>query len=122
MSYRGGRQRGPRALGDVLGELFASRGYSRLRSVGELEAAWETVVGEPASQQTRVAGLRRGVLTVTVAYSTLLEELAAFRKSELLASLRRELPDQTIHDLRFRVGSIDPNGPGPSRRRSQPKP
>ncbi len=103
-------RRGPKALGDVLGELFAARGYGRLRAVGELEAAWDVAAGEPARRQTRVAGLRHGVLTITVAHSTLLEELAAFRKSELLASLRRELPDLKIHDLRFRVGPIDPSG------------
>lgn len=122
MNGRDRNRRGPKALGDVLGELFAARGYGRLRAVGELETAWETAAGEPARRQTRVAGLRHGILTVTVAHSTLLEELAAFRKSDLLATLRRELPDLKIHDLRFRVGLIDPPGPGapPRRNRSGP--
>jgi hypothetical protein len=45
---------------------------------------------------------------VTVAHSTLLEELAAFRKPTLLAALRRDAPGTLIHDIRFRVGPIDP--------------
>lgn len=122
MSNRERNPRGPKALGDVLGELFAARGYGRLRAVGELEAAWDTVAGEPARRQTRVAGLRHGILTVTVAHPALLEELAAFRKSELLAALRRELPDLKIHDLRFRVGPIDPTGPEAPPRRNRPAP
>src|SRR4051812_14740275 len=71
---------GPRPLSDILGALFAARGYGRLRATRELEEAWETAVGEPACRQTRVGGVRHGVLSVTVAHSTLLEELAAFRK------------------------------------------
>ncbi|HEU5118053.1 MAG TPA: DUF721 domain-containing protein [Isosphaeraceae bacterium] len=106
------RRPGPAALGDVLGELFASRGYGRLRAVGALEAAWSEAVGEPACRQTRVAGLKHGVLTVTVAYPALLEELAAFRKSELLAALRRhEDLAGRLQDIRFRVGPVPSSSP-----------
>lgn len=105
------RRSGPAALGDVLSELFASRGYGRLRAVGALEAAWSEAVGEPAARQTRVSGLRHGVLTVTVAHSALLEELAAFRKAELLAALRRnEDLAGRLQDIRFRVGPVASSG------------
>jgi predicted nucleic acid-binding Zn ribbon protein len=100
-------RRGPRLLSDILGELFAARGYSRIRAVGELEAAWNEAVGEPACRQTRLGGVRRGVLNITVANPALLEELAAFRKPALLASLRRDAPGTVIHDIRFRVGGVD---------------
>ncbi len=102
-------RREPRPLGDVLGELFAARGYGRLRAAGELEGAWNAAVGEPACYQTRLGGVRHGVLTVTVAHSALLEELAAFRKPELLAALRRDAPGSKVHDIRFRVGAIEPD-------------
>ena len=83
------KRRGPKPLSDILGELFAARGYGRLRGLEELEEAWNAAVGEPGCRQTRVGEVRRGVLNVTVAHSTLLEELAAFRKPQLLAALRR---------------------------------
>ena len=73
-------RRGPRPLSDILGELFTVRGYGRLRARQELEDAWNAAVGEPYCRQTRLGEVRRGVLNVTVAHSTLLEELAAFRK------------------------------------------
>lgn len=63
-------------------------------------------VGEPACRQTRVGGVRHGVLSITVAHSALLEELAAFRKHDLLAALRRDAPGAGIHDIRFRVGPV----------------
>jgi predicted nucleic acid-binding Zn ribbon protein len=99
-------RRGPRPLSDILGELFTVRGYGRLRARQELEDAWNTAVGEPYCRQTRLGEVRRGVLNVTVAHSTLLEELSAFRKPALLAALRSDAPATTIHDIRFRVGAV----------------
>jgi len=99
-------RRGPRPLSEILGELFTVRGYGRLRARQALEDAWNAAVGEPSCRQTRLGEVRRGVLNVTVAHSTLLEELAAFRKPALLAALRTGAPATTIHDIRFRVGEI----------------
>jgi predicted nucleic acid-binding Zn ribbon protein len=101
-------RRGPRPLSDILGELFTVRGYGRLSARQELEDAWNKAVGEPHCRQTRVDEVRRGVLNVTVAHSTLLEELSAFRKSLLLKALRSDAPATTIHDIRFRVGPVIP--------------
>ena len=120
-------RRGPRPLAEILGALFAARGYGRLRGSRELEEAWEAAVGEPASRQTRLGGVRHGVLNVTVAHSTLLEELAAFRKPALLAALRRDAAGSVIHDIRFRVGPVDrpaeaAGPPGPGARKSRPGP
>jgi hypothetical protein len=100
-------RRGPRELSEILGELFTVRGYGQLRALSELEEAWNTAVGEPHCHQTRLGEIRRGVVNVTVAHPTLLEELSAFRKPELLAALRACTPGATIHDIRFRVGPVD---------------
>ena len=115
-------RRGPRALSEVLSELFTVKGYGQLRALGELEEAWNTAVGEPHCRQTRVGEVRRGVLTVIVAHPTLLEELAAFRKPGLLQALRTGAPATPIQDIRFRVGPIDePAAPEPERSPSQPR-
>jgi hypothetical protein len=103
-------RRGPRALADILGELFTVRGYGRFRARQELEEAWDAAVGQPLCRQTQLGEVRRGVLTVTVAHPALLEELAAFRKPMLLAALRSGAPGTTIHDIRFRVGAVGPRG------------
>jgi predicted nucleic acid-binding Zn ribbon protein len=107
-------RRGPRPLSDILGELFTARGYGRILARQELEDAWNAAVGEPLCRQTRLGEVRRGVLNVTVSHPALLEELAAFRKAELLAALRSGAPATTIHDLRFRVGPPGeaPESPG----------
>lgn len=106
-------RRGPKPVSDILGDLFATRGFARLRAQKELEDAWKAAVGEPASRLTRLGEVRRGVLNVTVAHSTLLEELAAFQKPALLAALRRDAPGTLIHDIRFRVGTVELPEPTP---------
>ncbi len=98
---------GPKPLSDILGELFAARGFSRLRAMKELQDAWDAAVGEPGCRQTQLGEVRRGVLNVTVAHSALLEELAAFQKPALLAALRQNAPGTVIHDIRFRVGPVE---------------
>ena len=98
---------GPTPLAETLGSLFAARGYARTRALSELEAAWESAVGADLVARTRLGGVRHGVLSVTVAHPTLLEELAAFRKPSILATLRREAPGTPVLDIRFRVGPIE---------------
>lgn len=110
-------RRGPKPLGEILNNLFASKGLGRLRAATELHAAWNMAVGEPLCHQTEVGDVRRGVLNVTVAHPALLEELSAFRKPALLASLRQNLSGTVIHDIRFRVGPI--SGPQAA---SEPEP
>lgn len=112
-------RRGPRALADILGELFTARGYGRSLARQELEDAWSAAVGEPLCRQTHLGEVRRGVLNVSVSHSALLEELAAFRKAELLAALRQGAPGTTIHDIRFKVG-LPAKGPGPGPEDSNP--
>lgn len=101
MSQAGGS---PENLSDVLGRLFTARGWGRLSERTRLEAAWAEVTAEWPGQ-TRVLGLRRGVLEVEVRTGVLVQELAQFHKRKLLAGLRKKLTGQPLTDLKFRAGS-----------------
>jgi predicted nucleic acid-binding Zn ribbon protein len=96
---QGGR---PQRIGQVVSDLMAQKGFGRIRGSAALEEAWYTAVGSAAAPYTRPGTLRRGVLEVGVANSTMVQELV-FQKAELLLSLRRLLPDSRIKDLRFVV-------------------
>ena len=100
------KRRGPKAVSEILAELFAAKGLARLGAARALEDAWNAAVGEPRCRQTKLGEVRRGVLNVTVAHSALLEELAAFEKPRLLKALRENVPDLSVLDIRFRVGSV----------------
>jgi hypothetical protein len=95
----------PKPIADILAQLLARRGYAREQSAAAFTEAWNTAVGEPWNKFTRAGNMNRGSLEVTVANSTLVQELG-YRKQHVLARLKELLPEQTIRDLRFRVGSI----------------
>jgi len=97
--------RGPQSMGAILSELMARRGFARIQSTAALETAWREAAGEPLGEHTRAGAIRRGKLEVTVANSTLAQEIT-FRKPTLLEALRKALPDETIRDLRIRVGPV----------------
>jgi predicted nucleic acid-binding Zn ribbon protein len=99
--------RGPERLGEILSRLFAARGWGRRQDRLRLEKAWTEAAGPEFAAHTRPAALRRGVLEVMVDNAVLLQELAHFHKRRLLEQLRRQLPDTTLTDLRFRAGVLE---------------
>ena len=103
-------ERGPEMLKEVLGRLFAARGWGRQQERLQLEEAWAAAAGRHA-RQTQVSVLRRGVLEVVVGNAALMQELNSFHKRRLLEELRQRLPRLTIHDLRFRAGGVSNASP-----------
>ena len=104
-------ENGPELLGEVLSRLFLARGWGRKQDRLRLERAWAEAIGEDRANQTRVAGLRRGVLEIEVGNGVLLQELTHFHKRELLELVRTKLPNLTVTDLRFRAGVVNENRP-----------
>ncbi len=96
---------GPESLGDILGRLFTSRGWGRKQDRLRLELAWADAAGPELAKDTRVGGIRRGVLEVDVRNAVLLQELTQFHKRPLLARLRPKLPGLTVADLKFRAAA-----------------
>ena len=96
--------KGPTNLSDVLGPLFAARGWGRKSERVRLEGAWAEVVGPDVLAETRVVALRRGVLEIEVRQGIMLQELAQFHKRALLTALRLILTNSPIADLKFRAG------------------
>jgi predicted nucleic acid-binding Zn ribbon protein len=98
--------KGPEPLRDVLGRLFAARGWGRRQDRLRLEDAWTAAAGPKIAAHTRPGVLRRGVLEVMVDNAVLLQELAHYQKRQLLEQLRARLPGVTLHDLRFKSGVV----------------
>ena len=102
-----GSERGIEPIASVLSDLIALRGLARYRSQEQLEEAWRTAAGEMIARYTRVGGLKRGVLEILVSHSALMQELANFRKQELLEKLRSSAETEEIKDLKFRPDESD---------------
>jgi predicted nucleic acid-binding Zn ribbon protein len=95
--------RRPKKIADVLAQLITARGYGRIQADADFTAAWQAAAGPALARFTRPGRLRRGQLEVSVANSTIVQELT-FQKQRILATLQAELPGANIRDLRFRLG------------------
>lgn len=98
----------PDTLGSVISKLFAARGFGRVQADRQLHAAWKQTAGEDVARQTRVLGLKNGVLQIGVSNSALLSELASFRKQELLEQMKTDHAQLRLRDLKFKLrGDLD---------------
>jgi predicted nucleic acid-binding Zn ribbon protein len=97
--------RRPKRIADVLAQLITARGYGRIQANAAFTAAWQQAAGPELARFTRPGQIRRGQLEVTVANSTIVQELT-FQKERILATLQAALPDARIRDLRFRLGPV----------------
>jgi len=96
----------PQTIGNILAEMMARRGLGRIQSTEALETAWRQAAGPLTAKYTRVGAIRRGTLEISVANSTLIQELG-FQKHDLLIAMQQLLPEEEIKNLRFRTGSIN---------------
>lgn len=103
MTPRDKKHQGPEALGEILGRLFAARGWGRRQGQLKMETTWADVIGPTEAAHTRIAAYRRGVLEIFVDNAVLWQELVHFRKRRLLEEMRGRLPDTPLRDLRFRM-------------------
>jgi hypothetical protein len=92
----------PQPLSLALAELIATRGFARSRSDDDLQTAWRTVAGEFAAT-TRPVKIARGVLTVEVRSTGILNEVVSFHTGTLLAAMQRQAPHLRIKSLKFRL-------------------
>lgn len=91
----------PKQLSQALSELIALRGLARVRGESQLAGVWKEIAGGAIAANTRVLGIKRGVLQVGVSNAPLLSELASFHKGSLLEVLTKKHADLKIRDLKF---------------------
>lgn len=97
--------RDPLKMADVIHDLVARRGYLQSMSADELATAWCSVVGKETAQHTRTGNVRRGILEIFVADSSLVQELT-FQKRQVLKKLQDAAPNFKVRDIKFRVGGF----------------
>jgi predicted nucleic acid-binding Zn ribbon protein len=89
-------------LGDVLPQLIAKYGLQQRRNIEEIAEAWQRTVGEPYAFATRISGLSRGTLEITVPHNAFIQELS-FRQAELLREMQNAVIGEKIKRLKFIV-------------------
>ena len=99
-------KRKPKTALNLINDVITSRGVAAQRSNAKFQGIWDSIVGVDIANRTRVGAIRRGVLTVEVANSNLLQELE-FEKQKYKELINQQITSTQIKDLRFRIGSIN---------------
>jgi predicted nucleic acid-binding Zn ribbon protein len=95
----------PKRIGSIVADLIARRGYARVIAATTCAEAWATAAGPQLVKFSRAGEIKRGVLEVLVANSTMMQEMT-FQKTMLVKKLGELMPDEKIRDVKFRVGPI----------------
>jgi len=96
----------PKRIGSIVAELVARRGYARVVAATTFAEAWATAAGPQLVKFSRAGTVKRGVLEVFVANSTMMQEMT-FQKVSLVKKLVELMPDEQIRDVKFRVGPVN---------------
>ncbi len=96
--------RKPKRPANLLSQLMARKGYGQQKSNNELQEVWERIA-QPLKDFTRTGVVRRGVLEIFVVSPAITQQLE-FQKKQLLAELNRQLPQNKIREIRFRIGNV----------------
>jgi predicted nucleic acid-binding Zn ribbon protein len=94
----------PTTIKDALNSFLKGSGLETLLKNQGVVKAWQKVVGEEITAQTRIVGFRRGTLTVEVASSALYAELNTYYLGDLAASVREEMKSKRVRKIRLRLG------------------
>ncbi len=94
----------PKRIGSIVSQLLARRGYAQVFATENLQSLVESEVGTSLAGSVRVGNLRGGKLQIFATDSVALQELT-FRKRDLLKRIQKEMPENKVTELRFRIQS-----------------
>ena len=94
-----------KATSDVLSGLVPQLANTTRWREYQVWQVWEEVVGEALARKARPSKIQNGKLFVTVASSTLMQELQ-FMKARLRDGLNQKLGVGTVKDLQFFIGQV----------------
>lgn len=101
------RGRRPERIGDILRERIGALGWDcRLREE-ELLTSWDTVVGPQIAAHARPSHIANRRLTVVTESPVWTQQLSLL-KPDLLQRIARSCGGETVTDLYFVTGKIDP--------------
>jgi len=94
----------PGPLADWIPRVLEEMGLQSVNDGARLRSAWSRAVGPEIAAHSHPQGIRRGVVHATVPDSAWMQRLQ-MEKVRVLASLRGELGDDRVLDLRLRIAA-----------------
>lgn len=91
-----------RRLNVVLKEFAKDIALTKASGHREVLGLWREIVGEEIYEHTRVAGLRKGCLSIETDSPALLHHLATFCKEDILRELQTRYKKTFITSIKFK--------------------
>lgn len=108
----------PAIVGTLLPDAVQGSPIARCLRESAVWKVWKSAVGPQIAAKTRPTAIRSGVLTVTVANATWLQELN-FLKTELITRINEALGEELVREIFLKAGTLKdetvPASPGPKR-------
>lgn len=98
---------GAERLGDILPRAVVRTARRNRSLLARAERKWSRTVGEAIAVHSWPRSLRRGLLTVEVDSSSLLAELAGYRRTDLIHQLTAEPEPLGVREIRFVLAEGD---------------
>ena len=95
----------PEDIKDILSKLITKIQRRGPGTKEKISNAWQRAAGEKAEPHSRPVTIKRKILTVEVDSSTWIYALN-LKKKNILDYLKKELGEDKIKDVRFRMGDI----------------
>ena len=95
----------PTPVREILSGLIRQVRSEGRGAVSRVQGVWGEIVGAPTALRTRILAVENGRVRVAVASAALKHDLSVFRREEVLAELRRRLPELRIRAVSYQVGS-----------------
>ncbi len=95
----------PKTMRSLVSTLLARRGYAQENSADRCREVWRSAVGERIARASLPGKIRKGVLTVIVENSVVVQELSMQRQA-ILKHMGKEAPELKVVGLKFRVGAV----------------
>ncbi len=92
----------PAPIGEILNKILKPADLRQLELHARLRQVWEQNLGPLLNQNTQLIDFNRNVLYVEVATNPWVQELH-FLKPRILAAMQRELGENVVKDIKFRV-------------------
>ena len=95
----------PAPLAELLAVVFAGQPVAKRLEEIKIWQVWEEAVGRQIAERARPAGLRDGVLTLTVASAPWMQQLN-FLKKELIMQLNQAIGSELVRDIYLKAGTL----------------
>jgi hypothetical protein len=92
-------------IGQILKNILPKKNIED-KTYQQVKNAWRHIVGEEVCKDTKIVGLKSGILFVHAESTTVIHHLTNFEKHAIIEGINNILGTKYIEDIRFKTGIL----------------